>query len=93
MYLCACAALCPGPLARVMGKMFYDVVSFIVIFACYLTGASIAFNITFGQEMYAFRDIPHSIVALARLMFGDGDYEAYVAAHSSLSRLFQLAFL
>jgi hypothetical protein len=64
-----------GPLARVMGKMIKDVMAFITIFCCYLIGAAVAFTIIFGNELYCFRDTSHSVVALVKLMFGDGEYE------------------
>jgi hypothetical protein len=74
-----------GPLARVMGKMIQDVISFLIVFSCYLFGASIAFNIVYGQEVYSYRDLSHSVVSLIRLMFGDGNYEELEKVHFSFS--------
>jgi hypothetical protein len=76
-----------GPLARVMGKMIKDVCSFMIVFACYLIGASLAFNLVFGHQVYTMRDFQHTLQALIALIFGNGDYSQMEEANRTLAPL------
>ncbi|KAL0237712.1 hypothetical protein GEMRC1_012186 [Eukaryota sp. GEM-RC1] len=80
-------------LTRVLKKAAKDCLAFSVILAVILCGYAFGGRLAFGIDLYEYRSLEHSVMALFRLAIGDFDYQELFKANRVIGPLFVLSFL